>query len=35
MEKDPTLSTIQKSGVSKKSNELFSDLARQVNKTSN
>lgn len=34
MEKDPTLSTIQKTGVSKKSNELFSDLARQTSKTS-
>jgi hypothetical protein len=34
MEKDPTLSTIQKSGVSKKSNELFSEVARQVTKTS-
>ena len=34
LEKDPTLSTIQKTGVSKKSNELFSDLARQTSKTS-
>jgi hypothetical protein len=34
MEKDPTLSTIQKSGVSKKSNELFSEVARQVSKSS-
>lgn len=33
MEKDPTLSTIQKSGVSKKSNELFSEVARQVSKS--
>lgn len=32
LEKDPTLSTIQKSGVSKKSNELFSEVARQVSK---
>ncbi len=34
LEKDPTLSTIQKSGVSKKSNELFSEVARQVTKSS-
>jgi hypothetical protein len=34
MEKDPTLSTIQKTGISKKSNELFGEVARQVNKTS-
>jgi len=34
LEKDPTLSTIQKSGVTKKSNELFGDLARQVSKSS-
>jgi hypothetical protein len=33
LEKDPTLSTIQKTGVSKKSNELFGEVARQVNKT--
>jgi hypothetical protein len=33
LEKDPTLSTIQKSGVSKKSNELFGEVARQVSKT--
>lgn len=32
MEKDPTLSTIQKVGVSKESNELFSATARQVSK---
>lgn len=32
LEKDPSLSTIQKSGVSKKSNELFSEVARQVSK---
>lgn len=32
LEKDPSLSTIQKSGVSKKSNELFSEVARQVTK---
>lgn len=29
LEKDPTLSTIQKAGVSKKSNELFESVARQ------
>jgi hypothetical protein len=34
MEKDPTLSTIQKSGISKKSNELFGEVARQVSKSS-
>ena len=33
LEKDPTLSTIQKTGVSKKSNELFGEVARQVTKT--
>lgn len=33
LEKDPTLSTIQKTGVSKKSNELFGEVARQVVKT--
>lgn len=33
MEKDPTLSTIQKTGISKKSNELFGEVARQVSKT--
>ena len=30
--KDPTLSTIQKTGVTKKSNELFGEVARQVTK---
>jgi hypothetical protein len=37
LEKDPTLSTIQRTGVSKKSTELFSELARQksVTKISN
>ena len=35
LEKDPTLSTIQKSGISKKSNELFGEVARQVSKSSN
>lgn len=34
LEKDPTLSTIQKTGVTKKSNELFSQVARQVEKSS-
>jgi hypothetical protein len=34
MEKDPTLSTIQKTGISKKSNELFGEVARQVSKSS-
>lgn len=33
MEKDPTLSTIQKAGVSKKSQSLFSDVAKQVEKS--
>jgi hypothetical protein len=33
LEKDPTLSTIQKTGVSKKTNELFSEVARQVTKS--
>jgi hypothetical protein len=33
LEKDPTLSTIQKTGVTKKSNELFGEVARQVTKT--
>jgi len=32
LEKDPTLSTIQKTGISKKSNELFGEVARQVTK---
>lgn len=32
MEKDPTLSTIQKSGVSKKADQLFGEVARQVSK---
>lgn len=30
LEKDPTLSTIQKSGVTKKSTQLFGNLAKQV-----
>lgn len=34
LEKDPTLSTIQKSGISKKSNELFGEVARQSSKSS-
>lgn len=33
LEKDPTLSTIQKTGVTKKSDKLFSEVARQVEKT--
>lgn len=33
LEKDPTLSTIQKTGVTKKSNELFGEVARQVTRT--
>jgi hypothetical protein len=32
LEKDPTLSTIQRSGVTKKSNDLFQEVARQVTK---
>ena len=32
LEKDPTLSTIQKTGVTKKSNQLFTEVARQVQK---
>lgn len=35
LEKDPTLSTIQKTGISKKSSELFGEVARQVSKSSN
>ena len=34
LEKDPTLSTIQKSGITKKSNELFGEVARQATKSS-
>lgn len=34
LEKDPTLSTIQKTGLTKKSNELFGEVTRQVAKTS-
>lgn len=34
LEKDPTLSTIQKSGLSKKSSELFGEVARQASKSS-
>jgi hypothetical protein len=33
LEKDPTLSTIQKSGVTKKSNTLFKEVSRQVSKS--
>ncbi len=32
LEKDPTLSTIQKTGVTKKSNQLFGEIARHVTK---
>jgi hypothetical protein len=34
LEKDPTLSTIQKTGVTKKSNALFGELVKQTSKTS-
>lgn len=34
LEKDPSLSTIQKTGVTKKSNDLFSEVARQASKSS-
>ena len=34
MEKDPTLSTIQKTGITKKSNEVFGEVARQAQKSS-
>ncbi len=33
MEKDPTLSTIQRAGVSKKSNTVFEEVARQSSKS--
>ncbi len=33
LEKDPTLSTIQSRGVTTKTNQLFSEVARQVTKT--
>lgn len=32
LEKDPTLSTIQKTGLTKKSDQLFTEVARQVTK---
>jgi hypothetical protein len=32
LEKDPSLSTIQRAGVTKKSNQLFGEVARQVTK---
>ena len=35
LEKDPTLSTIQRSGVTKKSEALFSEMARQTSKVAN
>jgi len=34
LEKDPTLSTIQRSGLSKKSNQIFNEIARQTSKQS-
>jgi len=34
MEKDPTLSVIQKSGITKKTDQIFSETAKQVSKTS-
>ncbi len=34
LEKDPTLSTIQKTGITKKSNQLFGELVKQTSKTS-
>jgi len=33
LEKDPTLSTIQRTGVTKKSNQLFGEVARQVTRS--
>ena len=33
LEKDPTLSTIQKSGISKKTDQLFGEVARQATKS--
>lgn len=35
LEKDPTLSTIQRSGITKKSDKLFTEVARQVEKEKN
>jgi len=35
LETDPTLSTIQRSGVTKKSDQLFGEVARQVTKVKN
>lgn len=35
LEKDPTLSTIQKTGVSKKTNELFTEVVRQKTTSKN
>jgi len=34
LEKDPTLSTIQKTGVTKKTNQLFGELVKQTSKSS-
>jgi len=33
MEKDPTLSVIQKSGITKKTDQIFSETAKQVIKS--
>ena len=33
LEKDPTLSTIQKTGITKKTDQLFGEVARQVTKS--
>ena len=33
LEKDPTLTTIQRTGVTKKSNQLFGEVARQVTRS--
>ena len=35
LEKDPTLSTIQKTGITKKANKMFTEVARQVTKPGN
>lgn len=35
LEKDPTLSTIQRTGVTKKTDQLFGEVARQVTKAKN
>ena len=33
MEKDPTLSVIQKSGITKRTDQIFSETAKQVTKS--